>query len=276
MSARTDRSGRQPVARHGVLRSPNPFLQILTVLGAIVAVAVLSVSAIGAYTVWDAAQAVSDAGVSIGDDDTTLPTCDNGDSLVSFTVAEGQTYRIAVDGKAGASGFLHLALVAKPLNDDFADATVLDGTSDFGSGFTTLAGGEPGEPQHGGVGSGHSLWFSWTAPVGGLVELSTCTNDVDPVLAVYTGSAVNALTQVVADDDAGSPDCSPQDSAVSFAATAGTTYRIAADSVSGAGRIEVTLARPADTTAPDTNMSRRPTRSPRRPATMSSAAKTSE
>ncbi|MFN8150401.1 MAG: hypothetical protein U0R24_04665 [Solirubrobacterales bacterium] len=192
--------------------------------------------------------------VASNDDDTTLPTCDNGDSLVSFTVAEGQTYAIAVDGKAGASGFLHLALVAKPLNDDFADATLLDGTSDFGSGFTTLAGGEPGEPQHGGVGSGHSLWFSWTAPVGGLVELSTCTNDVDPVLAVYTGSAVNALTQVVADDDAGSPDCSPQDSAVSFAATAGTTYRIAADAVSGAGRIEVTLARPADTTAPDTTV----------------------
>ena len=46
---------------------------VANLFGAIVAVAVLSVSAIGAYTVWDAAQAVSDAGVSIGDDDTTLP-----------------------------------------------------------------------------------------------------------------------------------------------------------------------------------------------------------
>ncbi|MCB1299602.1 MAG: hypothetical protein KDB08_11565, partial [Microthrixaceae bacterium] len=73
MSARTDRSGRQPVARHGILRSPNPFVQILTVLGAIVVVAVLSVSAVGAYAVWDAARAVSDAGVSIGSDEEALP-----------------------------------------------------------------------------------------------------------------------------------------------------------------------------------------------------------
>ena len=73
MSARTDRSGRQPVARHGILRSPNPFVQILTVLGAIVVVAVLSVSAVGAYAVWDAARAVEAAGVSIGDDDSQLP-----------------------------------------------------------------------------------------------------------------------------------------------------------------------------------------------------------
>lgn len=73
MSPRTDRSRRTPVARHGVLRSPNPLLQVLTVLGAMVAVAVISVSAVGAFAVWDAARAVSDAGVSIGDDDSQLP-----------------------------------------------------------------------------------------------------------------------------------------------------------------------------------------------------------
>lgn len=192
--------------------------------------------------------------VASNDDDTALPTCDNGDSLVSFTATEGQTYRIAVDGKAGASGFVHLSLVAKPLNDDFADASELEGTNDTGSGFTTLATAEAGEPQHGGVGSGHSLWLSWTAPVGGFVELSTCTNDLDPVIAVYTGAALNALTQVAADDNTGSPDCSSQDAKLTFAATAGTTYRIAADSVSGAGRLEVNLTRPEDTTAPDTTI----------------------
>lgn len=64
---------RQPVARHGVLRSPNPFVQILTVLGAMVAVVVLSVTAVGAFAVWDAARAVEESGVSIGDDDAVLP-----------------------------------------------------------------------------------------------------------------------------------------------------------------------------------------------------------
>lgn len=73
MSARTDRSRRTPVARHGILRSPNPFVQILTVLGAIVGVVVLSVGAIGAFTVWDSARAVEAAGVSIGGEDTPLP-----------------------------------------------------------------------------------------------------------------------------------------------------------------------------------------------------------
>ena len=200
------------------------------------------------------------AEVASNDDDTSLPACDGDDSLVSFTATEGVTYRIAVDGKAGASGFLHLTLIAKPLNDDFADATELEGTNVSGSGFTTLASGESGEPQHGGVGSGHSLWFSWTAPVGGFVELSTCSNesDVDPVVAVYTGAALNALTLLAADDDAGSPECSSQDGKVAFAATAGTTYRIAADSVSGAGRVDVNLVRPADTTAPDTTITHGP------------------
>jgi len=64
---------RQPVARHGILRSPNPFVQVLTVLGAMVVVAVLSVTAVGAFYVWDAARAVADNSVSIGDDDVTLP-----------------------------------------------------------------------------------------------------------------------------------------------------------------------------------------------------------
>ncbi len=73
MSARSDRARRTPVARHGILRSPNPLLQVLTVLGAIVAVAVISVSAVGAFAVWDAARAVEAAGVSIGDDDSQLP-----------------------------------------------------------------------------------------------------------------------------------------------------------------------------------------------------------
>ena len=73
MSARSDRTRRQPVARHGILQSPNPFVQILTVLGAMVVVAVLSVGAVGAFAVWDAARAVEDSGVSIGDNAGALP-----------------------------------------------------------------------------------------------------------------------------------------------------------------------------------------------------------
>lgn len=63
--------GRQPVARHGVLTSPSPLRQALTILGAVVAVVALSVGAVGAFYVWDAARALNENSVNIGDE--TLP-----------------------------------------------------------------------------------------------------------------------------------------------------------------------------------------------------------
>jgi hypothetical protein len=71
---------------------------------------------------------------------------------------------------------------------------------------------------------------------------------------VYTGAAVNALTPVASNDDAATTVCSTEDSGLSFGATAGTTYRIAVDSVTGAGLVSVDLARPSDTTPPDTTI----------------------
>ena len=73
MSPRTDRSRRLPVARHGILRSPNPIVQVLTVLGAIALVAVVSIGSVGAFYLWDASRAIEAAGVSIGNDDEVLP-----------------------------------------------------------------------------------------------------------------------------------------------------------------------------------------------------------
>jgi LCP family protein required for cell wall assembly len=66
--AKASKFRRQPVARHGVLSSPNPLVQVLTIFGAMLVVAVLSVGAVGAFYVWDAARALGDNGVSIGDD----------------------------------------------------------------------------------------------------------------------------------------------------------------------------------------------------------------
>ncbi len=73
MSARADRSRRQPVARHGILRSPNPFVQVLTVLGAMLAVVVISAGAVGGFYLWNVALAVEQAGVKIGNDDASIP-----------------------------------------------------------------------------------------------------------------------------------------------------------------------------------------------------------
>lgn len=62
---------RQPLARHGIQSTPGPFAQILTVLGAIVAVVAISAAAVGGFYVWNAARALGDNGVDIGDE--TLP-----------------------------------------------------------------------------------------------------------------------------------------------------------------------------------------------------------
>lgn len=124
MSARTDRSGRQPVARHGILRSPNPFVQILTVLGAIVVVAVLSVSAVGAYAVWDAARAVSDAGVSIGSDEEALPpTIGEIEGGVNMLI-------VGTDSCEGANAALSTACMAEDTEGERNDVTLLVHISD--------------------------------------------------------------------------------------------------------------------------------------------------
>ena len=69
------------------------------------------------------------------------------------------------------------------------------------------------------------MWYSWTAPFSGPVEMNTCQADaLDRVLAVYTGSGLNALSRV-ADDRYSCPDGAG--SKVTFNATNGTTYKIA-------------------------------------------------
>ena len=58
----------------------------------------------------------------------------------------------------------------------------------------TTESGEP-EPEENTPG-GHSVWWSWTAPADGDVTVDTCGSDFDTMLAVYTGSSVEALTPV--------------------------------------------------------------------------------
>jgi hypothetical protein len=116
------------------------------------------------------------------------------------------------------------AAAAAPTNDRFADATLLSGESGTVNGTTVEATSETGEPAHWRTGGGRSVWYRWTAPTAGPVTFETCTRDFDTVLAVYRGTAVNALTAVAANDDA----CS-LGSRVSFDAAAGTEYRIAVD-----------------------------------------------
>jgi hypothetical protein len=142
-------------------------------------------------------------------------------SEVTFGATAGTTYRIAVDGFDGDTGDVFLLLSLAPPNDAFADAQAVSGDTGTVTGTTIGASIEDGEPPHFGVGW-NSAWFEWTAPSSGWALFETCGSPFDTVLAVYTGSGMNALSTVAGNDDG----CGLA-SRASFEASAGTVYRIA-------------------------------------------------
>lgn len=126
---------------------------------------------------------------------------------------------------AGTTATVNAALAqAPPPNDAFANAQVLSGANGTVAGANAGATKESGEPNHGGQAGGGSIWYRWTAPATGTATVTTCGSDFDTLLGAYTGTAVNGLTTLSGNDDA----CGVQ-SAVSFGATAGVTYRVAVD-----------------------------------------------
>jgi len=143
---------------------------------------------------------------------------------------------IAVDTKESEGRFA-LDLERGPANDDFANATALEeGIPAYGSGNNKLASKQTGEPNHAGNPGGHSVWFSWTPENTESVSVATCTHGtpLDTLLAVYTGTEVDNLTEVAANDDGQvGKNCPSTDSEVEFTATAGTTYWIAVDGKEG-------------------------------------------
>lgn len=114
-------------------------------------------------------------------------------------------------------------VAAQPVNDNFASASTLSGTTASATGSNVGATAEAGEPGHFGQTS-HSVWWQWTAPSNSNVVIDTVGSNFDTVLAVYTGTAVNALTPIASNDDAVG-----LASRVAFTAASGTVYRIAVD-----------------------------------------------
>jgi hypothetical protein len=151
-------------------------------------------------------------------------------SSVTFSPSPATTYYIAVDGVGGASGSIKLELpVTPPANDNFASATVINGSNAEAFGYNFGATKETGEPTNPVNSGGPSVWFSWTAPFTGKARVSTYGSDYDSITAVYSGSAINALTLLGADDD---DDIGLADKVV-FDAVAGTVYYFAIEGFNG-------------------------------------------
>jgi hypothetical protein len=178
--------------------------------------------------------------------------------LTSWT---GQTIDIEFQALSGATTLFNIDDVAVwvettsdiPPNDYFTNRTILTGTSLTVQGNSTFATTEPGEPKIKGNPPFNSLWWAWTAPSSGTLNLNTYATSFPNILAVYTGSSVSNLTQVAAAisvDESGNP------AQLLFPVNAGTQYQIAVDGFEGAyGSVELALAFEADTTPPSVSFS---------------------
>lgn len=133
-------------------------------------------------------------------------------SRTTFPVVPGTNYFIAVDGVNGASGSFALRWRQGPQNDDFVDASLVDGPTGSVTGTLYGATSEPGEPLHG---AGATAWYRWVAPEDARFMLLL---NGAPVATVYSGASVNALTTL------------GSGTTVVFAAAEGTQYSFAVES----------------------------------------------
>jgi uncharacterized repeat protein (TIGR03803 family) len=153
-------------------------------------------------------------------------------SEVSFLASGGTTYHVAVDGYDGETGTVVLNWAPDappPANDDFANAQIISGFSGSTNANNSGATLETGEPNHAAAPGGRSVWFRWTAPATRQVSFSTAGSAIDTLLAVYSGTSVNALTELATNDDSDGNFTST----VSFQATNGTTYSLAINGYGG-------------------------------------------
>ncbi len=180
-------------------------------------------------------------------------------SRVRFPVTAGTTYRIAVDGNAGATGEAVLNVTfSGPPNDDFADRIVLTGFPVTATGSSRNATPETrDDTAHASVPAGQSVWWSWTSPTNGFVAVSTSGSSFNTLLGVFTGESIDALTEVKSNDNV-SDQPGAFTSQVTFQANAGTRYAIAVDGYySQTGDIQLGIF-PGDPPANDNFANRAP------------------
>ena len=140
--------------------------------------------------------------------------------------------------------FLTLEDRTVPSADMFASATVLTGVDATSTDSNVGATAETGEPDPFGSSPINSIWWQWTAPSDGMVEVNSVGSQIDTVLGVYTGSSVDALTEVGANDD-----FYDLQSRVQFQAVASTTYYFWVDGyadTTGSITLNLAMAPPND------------------------------
>ena len=129
-------------------------------------------------------------------------------------------------GAVSAPFAFAIVVGSPPDNDNFAAAielTPASGGTQTGT-DNIDASAETGEPNSANY---HTVWFKWTAAEDGYFSINTVgstdpdLNEWDALLAIYTGSSVDALTTVVV-----SPDTNNAETITNLPVTAETTYYI--------------------------------------------------
>lgn len=170
----------------------------------------------------------------------TIDTLDDsqveGDETVIVSLQSGTGYDVGTPAAATVTIADNDSTVG---NDLFGNAAVMSGAVELGTNVGATS--ESGEPGHAGSPASASVWWRWTASFSGSVTFHTNGSGFDTVLAVYTGTSVNALTPVASDDDSGNGNAS----LLNFTATAGVTYHVAVDG-SGGATGSITLTRSGD------------------------------
>jgi len=171
--------------------------------------------------------------------------------------------RVMSCGTLNLANALNAAVAASPANNNFAARQAVSGESTTVYGLNIGATKETGEPAHAGNSGGKSIWYSWTAPRSGMVEVTTAksitTSGVswNTLLAVYTGTSLPLLVLVASNNDSGIVDDGTATSRLLFNATAGSVYQIAVDGYNGAAglvRLAIECAPPNDNLAAAYNL----------------------
>lgn len=125
-------------------------------------------------------------------------------------------------------------LASGPPNNHFFKAKLLEGISGEVRADIRGADKQTGEPQHAGNRGGASVWYAFTPPEDGVLELEILRADFDTLLAVYTGEKVAKLQHVASNDDVDPDDLDRRGkSAISQAVRADVQYWIALDGYPG-------------------------------------------
>jgi M6 family metalloprotease-like protein len=144
----------------------------------------------------------------------------------------GAATRVSMHVSGGCAPASMAADFAAPIpNDAFSAASLMGGAEGSLQGGTSGATKQAGEPAVAGDPGGASIWYRFTAPADGDLELSTQGSRFDTVLGVYRGTSVSSLKKVAENDNRGAATWS----ALTARVERGKTYRVAVDGSSATG-----------------------------------------